>query len=1139
MNDLRRLRSFRSLGVLGVLGRAAFAACVALLVPLAFAAPAVAAGDEDPRPLMRQPTIHGETVVFAHGGDLWSVPAAGGVAVRLTVDDGDEELPRFSPDGSLIAFTAEVDGNADVYVMSPQGGAIRRVTWHPSYDRVAGWHPVSGKVLFSSQRHGWPPVRRLWLAAPDGGGLEELPLHEAAWGSVSPDGRFLAYTPVAREHRTWKRYQGGLAQDVHRYEFATREDRRLTDFRGTDRLPMWVAAPGGEPAIYFSSDRDRTLNLYRLDPATGAVEQVTRHADYDVQWPSTDGRRIVYELGGQLWVYDPAAGEPRRIPVTVAADPPEARPYFEDVADELQDLAISPSGARALLVARGEVFTVPAEHGPTRNLSRDSGARDKDAVWSPDGRWVAYLSDADGEYQVYRVDARGEGAPERLTDLPPGYRHSPRFSPDGSKIAFADHTLRLHVLDVASRAVTEVDRAAHEPMDIGLDEKPIHDFAWSPDGRWLAYSKMDDDLLFQLWVYSLADKTARRVSDGRYNDFGPVFTRDGRHLLFLSQRHFDPTFDDFEWQMVYKKATGVYALTLRADGDRLLPLRNDDEPAAGEEDGEEGAGKAKDQGAKTKGGAEAGAGAEKGGQEEEEVEVAIDFDGLAGRVEALPVPGGNYRALAAGDGAVFFLDAEAGDFNRVDLRPPPPRKLAAFSFEEREVETVVDGVRAYALSADASHLAVYRGPGKVSLFEASERDLKPEDLDLSALRMHLDPRAEWRQIFHEAWRMERDFFYDPNYHGLDWTAMRDKYARLLPHAASRSDVGYLIGELIGELNTSHTYVFGGQRRREAESVGVGLLGADWETDEAAGRYRLRRVLRAADWNEGVQSPLAAPGVGVAEGAYLLAVDGEEVTTGRSLYSYFADKAERQVTLRFAADASGRDAREVRVETLADEGVLRYLDWVEGNRRKVEEASGGRLGYVHMPDTYMGSATEFPRTFYAQTRRQGLVVDGRFNGGGLDPDVWLDRLARRPLNYWTRRYSADYHNPLYATRAHMVILANRQAGSGGDMLPAQFRQMGLGPVIGTRTWGGLVGVSMFLELIDGGGLTAPDYRVYDAAGRWHIENVGVEPDVPVELTPAAMADGHDAQLQAAIDYLLEKMEEEPVVWPEHEAPPSGI
>ena len=1129
MNPLRLLRP---------LGRAAFAAFAAQLLPLLIAAPAsAAAGAEDPRPLMRQPTIHGETVVFAHGGDLWSAPVAGGTAVRLTVDDGDEELPRFSPDGSLIAFTAEYDGNADVYVMSPEGGGITRVTWHPGYDRVAGWHPVSGKILFSSTRQGWPPVRRLYAVAPDGSGLEELPLHEAAWGSVSPDGRWLAYTPVAREHRTWKRYQGGLAQDIHLYEFATREDRRLTDFPGTDRLPMWVTAPGQKTRIYFTSDRDRALNLYRLDPATGAVEQVTAHADYDVHWPSSDGRRVVYELGGQLWVYDPALPEPRRIEVAVRADAPEARPYWEDVADELQGAGVSPTGKRAVVVARGELYTVPAEHGPTRHLGLGSGSREKDPAWSPDGRWVAFLSDAGGEYQIYRADARGEAEPEKLTDLPPGYRHTLRWSPDGSKIAFADQTLRLFYLDVASRQVVEIDRATHEDMDVGLDDKPIHDFAWSPDGEWLAYSKMDDDLVYQVWIYALAGRTARRAGDGRFNDFGPVFTRDGKHLLFLSQRTFEPTFGDFEWELVYRKTTGVYAYTLERGGERLLPLRSDDEPAG--EDGPAAAGEKPDKKAGKGGKGAGGAGEEAGGEAEEKVEVAIDFDGLAGRVEALPLPGGNYRELAAGDGVVFYLDADEGDFNRIDLRPTPPRKLVAFSFEEREPETVVEGVVGYALSADGSHLLVVREEDKVSLIEASERDAKPEDLDLSGLRLHLDPRAEWRQIYHEAWRMERDFFYDPSYHGLDWAAMRDKYGRLLPWATSRADVGYLIGELIGELNTSHTYVFGGQRRRESEDVGVGLLGADFAADPAAGRYRVTRILRTADWDGGAYPPLHGPGVDAREGDYLLAVDGEEVTTARNLYSYLADKARRRVTLRLAADPAGAESREVEVVTLGNEGNLRYQDWVESNRRKVEEASGGRLGYVHLPDTYLGSAHEFPETFYAQTRRQGLVVDGRFNGGGLDPDVFLERLARRPLNYWTRRYSHDYHNPLYATRAHMVMLTNRMAGSGGDMLPAQFRQLGLGPVIGTRSWGGLVGVSMFLGMVDGGGLTVPDYRVYNAQGRWIIENIGVEPDAVVEQKPAEMADGHDAQLQAAIDHLLGKLEAEPVVWPEHEAPPEGI
>ncbi|HMB53012.1 MAG TPA: PDZ domain-containing protein [Thermoanaerobaculia bacterium] len=1083
--------------------RFATAVLTAVLVAASFAAPPAAAAAEA-RPLLHHPTIHGDSVIFNQGGDLWRSPVAGGPAVRLTVDDGEESHPYFSPDGSLVAFRAEIDGDGDVYVMNADGGDVRRVTWHPGNDVPVGWHPVNGKILFASGRQGWPPVPRLYQVAADGSGLEALPLHEAAWGSFSPDGAQIAYNRGAREFRTWKRYRGGWAQEVYVYDFATATDRKLTDFTGTDRQPMWVG-----DAIYFGSDRDRRVNLHRLDSESGEVTQVTFHDDYDVQHPSTDGRRIVYELGGTLQVLDTAAGtgaEPRRIAVEMRIDDPEARPFVADVSGEVQSYAVSPSGARALVVARGEVFSVPREHGPTRDLSRTSGARERGAAWSPDGKWVAWLSDADGEYQIYRAEPGGGGEAEKLTTLAPGYRHTLRWSPDGSKIAFADHTLRLLVLDVESREVTEVDRAEHEPMDVSLDDKPIDDFQWSPDGRWLAYSKLDDDLVSGLWIWSADDGTVHAASEGLYNDFGPTWSGDGEHLLFVSNRRFDPTFGDLDWQMVYKRVAGIYALTLSRDGERLLPLRSDEE-VVDEEEGEE---------------AEAGDG---------EVRVEIDFEGLAGRVEALPVEPGNYRHLTAADGRLLFLDSDDGDYNRFEIRQLPPRRLESFSFDSREVETLAEAVEGYATSADGQHV-VYSDGRNLSLQKLGGGEAAK--LDLSGLRFQLDPRQEWRQIYREAWRMERDFYYDPAMHGLDWDEVGERYERLLPYASNRADVRFLVGEMIGELNTSHTYVFGGDERRQGERVGVGLLGADWTAD--AGRYRVEHVLTTSDWSREIYAPLAAPGVGVEAGDYLLAVDGEQVTADRNLHSYLVDKAGRQVTLTVADDASGGGSRDVRVVPLGGDFMLRYHDWVEGNRRHVEEASGGRIGYVHLPDTYMFSALEFPKLFYAQTRKEGLVVDGRFNGGGLDPDVFLERLARRPLNYWTRRYSHDYYNPLAATRAHMVMLANRQAGSGGDMLPAQFRQLGLGPIVGTRTWGGLVGVSMFLELIDGGGLTAPDYRIYDEGGRWIIEGHGVDPDVTVDLDPAEMERGYDRQLETGLEMLIEKLEAEPVEWPEHEAPP---
>jgi tricorn protease len=689
----------------------------------------------------------------------------------------------------------------------------------------------------------------------------------------------------------------------------------------------------------------------------------------------------------------------------------------------------------------------------------------------------------------------------------------------------------LYTLDVNSGDVVTVDRAEVEPMDVALEAKPISDFDWSPDSRWLAYSKIGPDQVSNLYVYSLATRTTHNVSSGLFNDFGPVFTRDGRHLVFVSNRRFDPTYCDFEWEMVYKNVAGVYALTLARDGEPLLPLLSDEVQPV-DEDEEPAKGRQDDVGPVT---------------------VQIDFGGIAARVEALPLPPGNYRQLAAGDDALYYLNDDHGDYNRFEYRNQGSRDLMSFSFEDREAEAVVEGIDAYSLSADGSHVA-YSKAGKVGLRKVRETGpiglLKdelgkrgPEDedgeLDLSGLTLRLDPRAEWRQVFDEAWRLERDFFYEPNMHGVDWPAMREKYGRLLDRATCAQDVRFVIGELIGELATSHTYVRVGERRRDAKRVDVGMLGADWEIDAAAGRYRVKKILRIPDWSRGIQPPLSGPGIDVREGDYLLEVDGREVTVDREIYAYFQDLAGRQVRLTFNDRPAGKGAREFTVKPLDSERFLRYLDWVEHNRRVVDEASGGRAGYIHLPDTYVGSAIEFPKQFYAQSHKQGLVIDGRFNGGGLDPDIFLQRLARRPLSYWTRRYSQDQLTPVYANRAHMVFLTNRQAGSGGDEIVYEFRRKGMGPVIGTRTWGGLVGVSMFIRLVDGSMLTAPDYRMYTPDGEWKVENEGVSPDIEVELDPAEMLRGHDAQLAKAIELLLRKIEEDPLPEVTHPPFPRGI
>ncbi len=1062
--------------------------------------------------LMRFPDIHENTVVFVSGEDIWSASVEGGVAVRLTLHDGAERYPQFSPDGKLIAFTGDYDGNADVYVMNAYGGEIIRVTYHPGADEVVGWHPQKNKILFRSTRYSYNRFSRLFLISPDGTGLEEMILYEAAQGSFSPDGKKIAYNKVARENRTWKRYQGGLAQEVYIYDFDANEDHNISNFRGTDRIPMWIG-----DKVYFSSDRDKVLNIYSYDTGSRAIEQLTDHVEHDVRRPSAGGNKIVYELGGTLWMLDVTTKKTGQIPIEIRSDAPETRPYWKDVSGDITGLHLSPSGKRALIVARGEVFTVPKENGPTRNLTLSSGARDKDAAWSPDGEKIAYISDKSGEYELYISDAQGKIDALQLTKNEDGYRHTLRWSPDGKKIAYADQTLRCYYLDIASKKITEVDKAEYENIDVSLDRKPIFDFNWSPDSRFIAYSKMNADLVYVNFIYSLETGKTHCVSSGIFNGFNPVFSKDGNYLFFISNRRFDPTFCDFEWEMVYKDVAGLYYLTLRKDVPSLFPFQSDE--------------------AGVSAGAETAAG-RSGEGEAEAAELSIDFDGIADRIEMLPLPRGNYRTLAVNESALFYLNAEEGDFNRFEFRAVDAMDLYSFSFKERRENAVITGVNAYALSDDGSHIGYLRR-GAVGIIPATAVNSRGEDLDLSGLRMWFNPTEEWWQIFVESWRMERDFYYDPNMHGIDWQAMKEKYGKLMHYASCRQDVQFIIGELIGELNTSHTYVFGGDVQRRPHRVNVGLLGVDWGIDAKNNRYRFEKIYRIADWSNQMIPPLGKPGINLEDGSYLLRVNGVEVRADKNIYSYFQNLAGRQVTLTVNNSPTLSGARDITVRPIGSEATLRYLDWVEHNRMVADEASDGQIGYLHLPDTYTASAVEFPKYFYSQTRKKGLIIDGRFNGGGLDPDIFFQRLNKEIHSYWTRRYSHDQTSPSVAINAHLVCLTNRQAGSGGDMLPMEFKAKKMGPVIGTRTWGGLVGVSMFLTMIDGGGLSAPDYRIYDPEGNWVVENVGVEPDIVVDLHSEEIARGYDAQLMKGIEVLLEKIKSEPMTWPKHKPFPVDV
>ncbi|MCK5148038.1 PD40 domain-containing protein [bacterium] len=1065
---------------------------------LAFASTAWAT---NARPLMRQPDIHGDMIVFSHGADLWKVNANGGVAIRLTVNDGTETNPQISSDGKLIAFNASYDGNNDIYIMNTDGGNIRRVTFHPGGDNLVGWHPTENKIIFNSGRDHFR-YNRLWTIRPDGTDARPLIMHEAAQGSFNANATQIAYNKVAREGRTWKRYRGGLAQEIYLYDFKANEDINLTNNEATDRNPMWVG-----DVIVFASDRDRVLNLFSVNPVSGETKKLTNHTEYDARFANEGSGKVIYEHGGELWVLDVAAGSTKKIDIRINADAPETRPAWADVSDEVKGFDISPGGKRALITARGEIFSVPVKHGPTRNLSDDCGAHDKDAVWSPDGRTVAFFSDRNGEYNLFTIDAKGQIPAVKLTGFKKGYRHTLRWSPDSKILAYTDETLTLFTINVATKKITKIDKADYEHVDVSLDLKPIYDFTWSPNSKYIAYSKMNDQWVTQVWIHDMAAGKNHRVSADIFNDFHPAFSADGRHLFFVSNRRFSPTYCDFEWQLVYKKTTGIFAVTLHKNGESIQPLRSDEE----------------------------------GGKKAEEViwdEMPIDFKGISDRIEMLPLDRGNYRYLQAGKDVLFYMNRDEGDFNRFEFRVPADMDLKAYNFGKRKEETVIDGIGRYKISADGSAIAYTKNNG-VGIIAASARKNPGKALNLRDLKILIDPVKEWAQLYNEAWRMERDFFYDPNMHGLDWKAIGDKYRRLLPFASNRQDVGYLIGEMIGELNTSHTYVFGGDRRRRGSRVGVGLLGADYDVDTKANRYRIAKIYDVADWTRGTTGPLTGPGKDVRVGDYILKVNGVDVTADRNFYSYFDNLARKQVTLVVNDTPTMAGARIVTVMTAGNERTLRYRDWVEHNRKVIDKASNGDVGYLHMPDTFNGSAAEFPKYFYSLSNKKGIVIDGRFNGGGLDPVIFLQRLMGRPHAYWTRRHSHDQMSPFYGVRAHMALITNRQAGSGGDELPDEFQYFKMGPVIGTRTWGGLVGVSMFMSLMDGGGLTAPDYRIYHPEGKWIVENEGVTPDIIIDNHPAEMAKGKDAQLLKALEEVMKKIKSDPIKWPKHPPIPSGI
>jgi tricorn protease len=1073
--------------------------------------------------LLRHPDVSSTHIAFVYAGDIWIVGKAGGTALRLSSPGGEESFPRFSPDGASIAYSANYHGNVDAYVVPTMGGLPTRLTHHPIEDQVVDWTPDGDAVLFASARSsGRQRFDQLWQVSAEGGMPERLPLAYAEFASFSPDGGRLAFTTKSRLHRTWKRYRGGFAADLWIWDRAANESHPVAVDPANDELPMWHG-----DTVYFLSDRgaERRFNLWALDLETDAVRQLTRFADDDVHYPALGPGEIVFEAGGRLHLLDLATEQTRPVDVRVVSDRATLQPAVRN-AGRLAEWAMpSPSAKRVLVGARGEVFSIPAEHGPVLNLTATSGVAERYPAWSPDGEWLAWFSDASGEYDLVIRPAAGPAEAAKTVALGPGFRYPPTWSPDSRRLAFIDQAQVIWVYDRGADRLSRVDQQRWSTHGALAAFRP----AWSPDGRWLAWAQ-DRDMPFAqgIALYDTREGKVHSVTSGYYGDSAPAFDPEGKYLYYLSSRSLRPVYGDVDTSWVYPNSATLVAVPLRTDVPSPLAPRNDvegeaDEDDEDEEDGEgEGDDESDEEGDAPEKPARAGnagkATEEAAGDDEAPPPVAIDLDGFEERAAVLPLPGGNYRRLSAAKGKLVVLRGPlAGSAEDA------PSTLVLYDLEKREEKTVLADVDDYELAAGGEKLLVVRDDQWAIVDVAPEQKIEPgKTLAVAALETRVDPAAEWRQIFLDAWRFQRDYFYDPNMHGVDWQAVRRQYGALLEDAVTRSDVNFVLGEMIGELDASHTYRGGGEVD-QAPGREIGLLGVDWEL--ADGAYRVARIVRGGPWDAEVRSPLDAPGVDVDEGTWVLAANGVPLDPAHEPWAAFDGLAGKPVTLTVNDRPDRRGARDVLVQTLTlDEDLrLRHLAWIEENRRTVAEASGGRVGYVYVPDTGQEGQTELVRQFRAQFGMPGLLIDERFNSGGQIPDRFVELLDRPPVAFWATRDGADWPWPPIAHFGPKAMLINGWSGSGGDAFPAYFKAAGLGPLVGTRTWGGLIGISGNPPLVDGGVVTVPTFRMYGPDGTWFAEGHGVEPDVEVLEDPVAAEQGRDPQLLRGAAAVVEQLD----------------
>lgn len=1052
---------------------------------LTFSLVLLVASAADNARMLRYPDINGNLIAFVYAGDIWTVNATGGTAKQLTSHKGLELFPKISPDGRWIAFSAEYSGSRQVWVMPSEGGTARQLTFYNSegvmpprggYDNVIlDWTPDSKHIIFRGNRTTFGDRNGKYFTVSIDGGFEEpLPIVNGGFAALSPDGKQICFTPVDREFRTWKRYKGGRATELWTYDLKNNTSEQITHWAGTDQWPSWQGNH-----IFYASDRDLRLNIWRYNTQTKENVQVTHHEDFDVMYPSGRNGKIVYENGGYLYVLNTASGTTEKINVSINYDNPNLLPYFKNVKGFISSYSISPSGKRVLFDARGDIFSVPVENGEIENLTNSQGTREIFPVWSPDGKNIAYYSDATGEYEIYLLENRKGAEPKQLTKDSKAWKYTAEWSPDSKHLAYSDRTLKLWLVNATTGKQKVVDEASAEE---------IRDYSFSPDGNWLAYSKSSPNYQSALWLYNVSTGKKHQITDASFSDGQPTFSRDGKFLFFISNRDFNLEFSSFEFNYLYNNATRIYAIPLKNDGTSLKQYKNDVEPFEKDND--------------------VVASSE---PKDKKTIVEIDFENIQNRIVALPVSSGDYRIMGAVEEGLLYTSGN---------------KVMRYNIKDEKTEEILDGASNGSLTADGKSFIYRTGKDYAVAKNQPGQKAGESKINLDNLTMKIDPRQEWNQIYTDAFRIFRDYFYVGNLHGMDWEALQKKYGEMLPYVPSRFDLDYILNEVVSETNTGHAYVDWGDIER-VDRIDGGLLGAELEADLSAKRYKIKKIYQGENWNESRRSPLTESGINVREGDYIISINGTNLTTDINPYELLENLGDRYIELTVNSSPSSYGANTYNVKTITSEQELRYFNWVLERRAMVDKLSGGKIGYIHVPNTAIEGNRELHRGMYSFNDKDALIIDDRYNGGGFIPDRMINLLNRRTLVYWYQNnINLPMKSPGIAHDGPKAMLINGYSSSGGDAFPYLFRKTGEGKLIGTRTWGGLVGISGNAYLVDGGYLSVPRFGIYDHSGNWIIEGVGVSPDIEVIDRPEELAKGNDPGIEKAVEVLLDELKRNP-------------